>query len=102
MKNRERSQEDRAVALKYRSSEELPVVLKNERGVLARKVLDYAEANGIPIQQDGGLVALLDQVPVESAIPPKSFAIIAELLCFLYETDSKFRDEHPYMSKLAS
>ncbi len=96
-KQREGKSGEKAVALRYNTPEELPSVIAKGRGGAAGKILELAEKHGIPIQEDSALVALLEQTPVEGSIPDESFALVAELLCFLYEIDKKFRERHPFL-----
>ena len=66
----------------------------------ARKILELARENDIPIHEDGSLAALLEQIPDGSLVPEQSFAVLAEVLCFLYELDVQWRNKHSFMGKL--
>ena len=89
-----------AAALKYSSLDSLPEILARGEGLTAQKILELAEEHGIPVEENSSLMALLDQAPQVGAIPEVAFGLVAEVLCFLYEIDAKFRDEHQFMEKI--
>jgi flagellar biosynthesis protein len=91
----ERNLRERAVALQYHESDELPKVIATGAGEIAREIMQIAREHNIPIQEDETLTDLLSQLSVGSPISPESFRIVAELICFLYQTDKDFKVKHP-------
>lgn len=91
---------DSAVALKYSSQEQLPEIIARGQGALAEKILKLAQEHDIPIQENSSLLALLDQAPALGSIPQVAFGLVAEVLCFLYEMDEKFKEQHVFMKKI--
>lgn len=84
----------RAVALQYKDSESLPKVLATGIGELARQILKIAEDLKIPVQHDQALTEMLSSLPPGSVITPESYRLVAEIICFLYQTDKEWREKH--------
>jgi flagellar biosynthesis protein len=75
----------RAVALRYRPSrDQAPRITAKGAGVVAQKIIDLAKEHGIPIQEDPGLIQILAQLDFYQQIPPKIYAVVAEILAFVY------------------
>jgi flagellar biosynthesis protein len=75
----------KAVALLYdRKKADAPVVAAAGKGELAQKILDTAEAAGVPIQSDPDLVEVLARVPLGDEIPVELYQAVAEILAFVY------------------
>lgn len=75
----------KAVALRYRSSRDpAPRVTAKGAGLVAQKIIDLGREHGIPIQEDPGLIQILAQLDFYQEIPPKIYAVVAEILAFVY------------------
>jgi flagellar biosynthesis protein len=80
----------RAVALGYDpEKDEAPRVLATGGGAVAERILALAKENGIPIQEDPVLVAALAGLDLETAIPPELYAVVAEVLAFVYRVQQR-------------
>ncbi|WP_407308691.1 EscU/YscU/HrcU family type III secretion system export apparatus switch protein [Desulfosporosinus sp. SB140] len=77
---------DKAAALKYDQTGAPRVVAKG-KGVVAQKMIQTAEAEGIPIQKNEDLVDALMQIDLTKEIPPQLYRAVAELLAFIYRLD---------------
>ncbi|GIP21406.1 MULTISPECIES: EscU/YscU/HrcU family type III secretion system export apparatus switch protein [Paenibacillus] len=78
----------RAVALKYEPSEhEAPVIAAKGTGLLAERILEKAKEHGIPVQEDPALVEVLSKLDLDQQIPPELYALVAEILSFIYRSD---------------
>ena len=81
---------ERAVALRYHPEKgELPEVTAKGRGAIAAQIKAIAAERGIPVRQDGDLVAVLDKLDVGSPIPTVAFAAVAEILAQLYRANAE-------------
>ncbi|MES9900071.1 MAG: EscU/YscU/HrcU family type III secretion system export apparatus switch protein [Sedimenticola sp.] len=84
-----------AVALNY-DGENAPRVTAKGRGELAEEILKLAEENGIPLEKDSELAAILAQIPLGEEIPEALYRAIAEVIAFAYMLTGKrppgFRD----------
>ncbi|MGN6550205.1 MAG: flagellar biosynthesis protein FlhB [Pararhizobium sp.] len=71
-----------AVALRYiREEGGAPVVLAKGQDLVALRIREIAEANGIPVFEDPPLArAMFAQVSVDSFIPPAFYKAVAELV----------------------
>jgi len=88
-----------AIALHYeRDGDSLPHVTARGRGAVAAQILALAEANGVPVEEDGDLAEILATLEPGSPIPVAAFAAVAEILAFLYRANA----EHPRAPKGAT
>jgi flagellar biosynthesis protein len=86
----ERIPRKRAIALRYEVDKDAaPVVIAKGQGLLAERILELARANGIHIQEDPDLTALLAQVEVNAAIPAELYAAVAQILAFVYRLNNR-------------
>jgi flagellar biosynthesis protein len=76
--------QQQAVALSYRQHD-LPRVVAKGRGYVAQKIVDTAEAAGVPLHQDDGLTQALSALEIKQAIPHALFAAVAQVLVFAFE-----------------
>jgi flagellar biosynthesis protein len=74
-----------AVALGYDpEKDQAPRVLASGRGILAEQILTLARDNQIPIREDAVLAAALASVEIDAQIPPELYAVVAEVLAYVY------------------
>lgn len=76
----------KAVALAYDQIGAPRVVAKGE-GEVARKIIEIAESDGIPLQKDNLLVEALLQVELTKEIPMQLYQAVAEVLAFVYQLE---------------
>jgi flagellar biosynthesis protein len=80
----------RAVALRYDPhGSTAPVVSAAGQGLVADEILRRAREAGVPITEDPQLAAVLSQIDVGAAIPPELYAVIAEVLAYVYGLDRR-------------
>lgn len=85
---------ERAVALKYnRKTDNAPKVVAKGEGFIAQKIKEIALSYGIPIKKDDALVELLAQVELDREIPPELYAVVAELLSWIYRANRELAKE---------
>jgi len=81
---------EKAVALKYdKESAGAPKVTAKGEGVSAKKIIELAQENDVPIQKDEDLVELLSAVELDREIPPEMYKAVAEVFAFLYKVTKK-------------
>ncbi|GAA4119232.1 flagellar biosynthesis protein FlhB [Aminobacter aganoensis] len=75
-----------AIALRYvRNENAAPVVLAKGQDLVALKIREIAEQNGIPVFEDVALArSMYKQVSVDSVIPPQFYQAVAELVRIVY------------------
>lgn len=79
------SRPQRAVALGYDPVKDgAPRVLAAGCGLLAEQIIAIADQQGIPIRDDPLLAAALSQVDLDAEIPPELYALVAEVLAYIY------------------
>ncbi|TXM72297.1 flagellar type III secretion system protein FlhB [Methylobacterium sp. WL69] len=75
-----------AIALRYaRDEQPAPLVLARGKDLLALRIREIAEANGIPVVEDKLLArSLYDSVEVDQMIPAEFYSAVAQVLFFLF------------------
>ena len=69
-----------AVALKYNPNlNYAPVVVASGLGELAQRIVNIADANGVPIYRDDSTAALLVMLNSGEQIPPELYQIVAAI-----------------------
>ncbi|MDR2736686.1 MAG: EscU/YscU/HrcU family type III secretion system export apparatus switch protein [Gracilibacteraceae bacterium] len=79
---------EKAAALAYNDIGVPRVIAKGE-GELARKILEVADKEGVPIQKNDLLVDALLNVELSKEIPPELFEAVAEILAFIYRLNKR-------------
>lgn len=82
-----------AVALRYvREEGDAPVVVAKGQDLVALKIREIAEENGIPVFEDPPLArSMFAQVSVDSVIPPVFYKAVAELIHRIYAASPQTR-----------
>lgn len=81
-----------AIAIKYdKESKRAPTIVASGRGKIAKRILELAEENKIPMVEDSKLSKLLSSLKIKSEIPSNLFKVVAEILAFIF-----------YLEKMAS
>jgi flagellar biosynthesis protein len=83
-----KSHPDLAIALNY-DGETAPRVTAKGRGELAERILEIAEQQQVPLQEDAELAALLAQIPMGEEIPEALYRAVAEVIAFAYLLSGK-------------
>lgn len=80
-----------AVALRYvREENDAPVVVAKGQDLIALKIREIAEKNGIPVFEDPPLArSMFAQVSVDSVIPSVFYKAVAELIHRVYAAEAK-------------
>jgi flagellar biosynthetic protein FlhB len=75
-----------AIALRYvREENAAPLVVAKGQDLVALKIREIAEENGIPVFEDVALArSMYKQVSVDSVIPPQFYQAVAELVRIVY------------------
>jgi flagellar biosynthesis protein len=83
-----------AAALRYRSSRgAAPQVVARGRGEVAERILALAREHDVPVHEDADLLELLATCDLGDEIPPELYAVVAELLLYLYRLNGKLAAE---------
>jgi flagellar biosynthetic protein FlhB len=73
-----------AIALKYERGMNAPVCVAKGVDLIARKIREIAEANGIPVVENPPLArALHGTVEIDQEIPPEHYRAVAEIIGYL-------------------
>ena len=66
-----------------------PEIIATGRGMIAEEIVNAARQHGIPLHQDPGLVEALSKLDVGTMIPRELYAVVAEVLAFVYSVDAE-------------
>lgn len=66
-----------------------PRILAAGEGKIAEKILALARENQIPLHDDPVLAAALAQVDINQEIPPELYAVVAEVLAYVYRIQNR-------------
>ena len=72
-----------AVALRYASGDDTPVVVATGRGSTGQQIIDLAHKHGVPLEQNPALAEALSTIELDAEIPPQLFKAVAEILGFI-------------------
>ncbi|MGC9022487.1 MAG: EscU/YscU/HrcU family type III secretion system export apparatus switch protein [Dissulfurimicrobium sp.] len=87
---RQTAERKKAVALSYDTEKDIaPRVTAKGEGLVAEKILEIARASGVPVRQDSDLVEVLSRLELNAAIPPDTYAVVAEILAWIYKVNNK-------------
>lgn len=71
-----------AVALTY-DAPNAPRVVASGRGLVGQKIIETAQAHGVPLQKNVALAEALSTIELETEIPERLYAAVAEVLAFV-------------------
>ena len=84
----------KAVSIKYEASRDrAPKVTAKGSGRVAERIIELAEKEGIPIQEDPDLVGALMHLDFEEEIPPELYKAVAEILAFAYRMNRRMMEK---------
>jgi len=79
-----------AIALEFRMEMDAPVVVAKGRNLLAAQIREIALWHGIPLVENPPLAhALYRAVEIGQAIPPKLYAVVAEILAAIWRAQAR-------------
>jgi flagellar biosynthesis protein len=85
---------DKAVAILYDDRKSAaPQVIASGKGEIARKIIETARKAGVHVQEDPNLIELLAKIPIGDEIPVELYQTVAEVLAFVYQVNSKFKEK---------
>lgn len=86
---------DKAVALKYTpDSDVAPIIVASGYGNQAKRIMEIAEEQGIPIFRDDSTASLLCMLDVGSSIPPELYQVIAAVYCNVLEISRQITQQN--------
>ncbi|MDF2900877.1 MAG: flhB-related protein [Phenylobacterium sp.] len=70
------------VALNYEAPD-APRVVASGRGLIGQKIIEAAQAHGVPIEKNAVLAEALSTIELETEIPERLYVAVAEILAFV-------------------
>ncbi|WP_309643569.1 EscU/YscU/HrcU family type III secretion system export apparatus switch protein [Phenylobacterium sp.] len=71
-----------AVALKY-EGQGAPTVVATGRGLVGQRIVEAAEAHGVPLERNAPLAQALSTIELDAEIPERLYVAVAEILAFV-------------------
>jgi flagellar biosynthesis protein len=81
---------NKAAALKYEAGYEVPVVSAAGIGHIADRIIEKAEAGGIPVVENKELAELLTNVEVGDSIPYELYEAVAQIIAYVTDIDRAY------------
>ncbi len=79
-----------ALGLRYDpDGDAAPRVVAKGSGELAERLLEIARENGVPVRHDPDLLQMLSVTEVGEEVPVEVYAVVAELIGFLYRLNEE-------------
>lgn len=80
-----RQKQPLAIALKY-DAPNAPRVVAKGQGVIAERIIETAQAAGVPVEENDGLAVALSTIELDQEIPPALYRAVAEVIAFVLRT----------------
>ena len=81
-----------AAALKYSPDKDYsPVVVASGHGIVAEKIIQIADENGIPVYRDDSASALLTMLEVGKTIPAELYEVVASIYVEIIKTSNEIK-----------
>lgn len=79
----------RAAALRYDPDDRAPRVVASGSGHLAQRILEAAQAAGVPVRSDPALARALEALDLGAEVPEELYRAVAETLAWAYQLDAE-------------
>ena len=90
-----------AFAIKYDvDKDKSPKIIAQGNANIAEMILEIAEDHKIPLYEDPSLSKLLSKLKLNQSVPPKLYAILAEILAFAYQLEKLSSKKAKVMKKI--
>ena len=77
----------KAVALKYPKGAEAPFIIAKGNGLLAKQIIEEAQANDVYIEENTPLVEFLSDIQVGSLVPQETWEILAQIFSVILQEE---------------
>ena len=78
-----------AIALKYPENADAPFITTKEKGVLAKKMIEIAKENNIPLVENNEIANVLSLQEVGDCIPESTWVSVAKIFAFIQNLEKK-------------
>jgi len=95
--NQDNKSVKKAAALKYDPNKDIaPVLIASGSGYIAENIINKATESNVPIVENSMLSEVLNTMELGSEIPPELYQVVAEILAFVSNLDSKYKQNGGY------
>ncbi len=86
----------KAAAVKYEADKDrAPRITAKGRGEIARRIIEVAHQNEVPVFEDQNLVEVLEALDMDTEIPAELYRAVAEVLVFVYRLNRAYGRNQP-------
>ena len=78
-----------AVALRYPEWADAPYISAKAKGSVARRLVEIADENGVPVVENAEMANVLSLQNVGSFIPESTYSAIAAIFAFVVKLDER-------------
>ena len=82
----------KAAALKYAKGASAPMIAASGKGFLAKRILEIAEREKIPIVQNDSLAEFLTVQEIGAEVPEETWEVLAKIFAFVLKLERKRND----------
>ncbi len=84
----------KAVALSYDEQKNAaPVIVASGSGYVADKIVEVADANGVPVYEDNSLATLLTQLDLGCEVPEELYQAVVDIYAYFLKFDGRDRQK---------
>ncbi len=94
MSKKSKSNNKKAVALRYKKDDSVPKVIAKGKGYVAENIINKAKEEKIEIYRDKNIIDSLMNVEMGKEIPYELYEAVAEIICFVYMIDKEKGDRN--------
>lgn len=73
--------------ISYDQEKDAPNIVAQGKGAIAQRIIELANQNNVPIQEDSTLISNLIDMDLGDNIPPQLYSVIAEIFIMLEEME---------------
>jgi len=77
-----------AVALRYPSEAEAPIITLKEKGALAKRMIEIAKENDIPLVEDETLANVLSVQEIGACVPEETWNVVAKVFAYIKKVEN--------------
>lgn len=86
-----KKEQKKAAAIAYNPrSDRAPRITAKGKGQIARRIIETARENNVPVYEDHNLVEVLEALEIDMEIPVELYRAVAEVLVFIYRLNRAY------------
>lgn len=87
----EKPKDTRAVAIRYKEGDDVPIIVAKGKGVVAENIIKQAHSTAVETYQDTELVTELLKSDIADQIPQALYTAVASVLVYINNLDKRHK-----------